>query len=186
MDDIGRSARFAAASLAMTDNAERNAVLKASATAIREATGNIIEANSRDMAAAKSRGLGAALLDRVMLDEGRVEAMAVGMESIAALHDPLGRVLEELQRPNGLEIQRVSVPLGVIGIIYESRPNVTADAAALCVKSGNAVILRGGSESFHSSQAIYTCMRQALNEAGVDVNAVQMEPTTDRAAVGYL
>ncbi len=186
MDDIGRSARRAAGALAMTSDAQRNAVLEASAAAIREATAVIIEANSRDMAAAKSRGLAAALLDRLMLDAERVEAMAAGTESIAALHDPLGRVLEELQRPNGLKIQRVSVPLGVIGIIYESRPNVTADAAALCVKSGNAVILRGGSESFHSSQAIYACLRQGLIEAGVDVNAIQMVPTTDRAAVGYL
>jgi len=186
MDDMGRSARRAATSLAMTDDAQRNAVLKASAAAIREATGVIIEANSRDMAAAKSRGLGAALLDRLMLDAERVEAMAGGIESIVSLRDPLGRVLEEIQRPNGLRIQRVSVPLGVIGIIYESRPNVTADAAALCVKSGNAVILRGGSESFHSSQAIYECMRQGLGKAGVDANAIQMVPTTDRAAVGYL
>jgi len=126
------------------------------------------------------------MLDRLMLDAGRVEAMAQGIETVAARHDPLGRVLEEWERPNGLRIQRVSVPLGVIGIIYESRPNVTADAAALCIKSGNAVILRGGSESFHSSRAIYECLREGLREAGINVDAVQIVPTTDRAAVGYL
>ena len=173
-------------SLAMTDGAQRNAALTATAEAIRAAQDDIIRANVRDMSAAKCSGLSGAMLDRLMLDAERIEAMASGMESIIALHDPVGRVLAEWQRPNGLRIQRVSVPLGVIGIIYESRPNVTADAAALCVKSGNAVILRGGSESFHSSQAIYACLRQGLVAAGVDADAVQMVPTTDRAAVGYL
>ncbi len=134
----------------------------------------------------KQRGLGSAMLDRLMLDAERVEGMAVGVEAVAALHDPLGRTLAQWDRPNGLSIQRVTVPLGVIGIIYESRPNVTADAAALCLKSGNAVILRGGSESFHSSRAIYQCLRDGLREAGLDSDAVQMVPTTDRAAVGYL
>jgi len=121
-----------------------------------------------------------------MLDQARVEAMAGGLEAIAALPDPLGRVLAEWQRPNGLTIQRVAVPLGVIGIIYESRPNVTADAAGLCVKSGNAVILRGGSESFHSSRAIHACLVTGLEKAGLPAECVQMVPTTDRAAVGYL
>jgi glutamate-5-semialdehyde dehydrogenase len=186
MDDIGRTARRAAATLAMTDGEQRNAALKASADAIRRAAADIIEANSLDMDAAKSRGLSAAMLDRLMLDAERIEGMAAGMESITELQDPVGRVLAEWDRPNGLKIQRVSVPLGVIGIIYESRPNVTADAAALCVKSGNAVILRGGSESFHSGQAIYACLREGLSAAGVDQDAVQMVPTTDRAAVGYL
>ncbi len=186
MDDIGRTARRAAATLAMTDGEQRNAALQASADAIRCACGDIIKANSLDMDAAKSRGLSAAMLDRLMLDAERVEAMATGMQSITELQDPVGRVLAEWDRPNGLKIQRVSVPLGVIGIIYESRPNVTADAAALCVKSGNAVILRGGSESFHSSQAIYACLREGLSAAGIDPDAVQMVPTTDRAAVGYL
>jgi len=186
MDDMGRAARRAAMSLAMTDGAQRNAALTATAEAIRTAQDDIIRANVRDMSAAKCSGLSGAMLDRLMLDAERIEAMASGMESIIALHDPVGRVLAEWQRPNGLRIQRVSVPLGVIGIIYESRPNVTADAAALCVKSGNAVILRGGSESFHSSQAIYACLRQGLVAAGVDADAVQMVPTTDRAAVGYL
>jgi glutamate-5-semialdehyde dehydrogenase len=186
MDDIGRTARRAAATLAMTDGEQRNAALKASADAIRRAAADIIEANSLDMDAAKSRGLSAAMLDRLMLDAERIEGMAAGMESITELQEPVGRVLAEWDRPNGLKIQRVSVPLGVIGIIYESRPNVTADAAALCVKSGNAVILRGGSESFHSGQAIYACLREGLSAAGVDQDAVQMVPTTDRAAVGYL
>ena len=126
------------------------------------------------------------MLDRLMLDDERVEAMARGIEVVAGLDDPLGKVLAGWDRPNGLMIQRISVPLGVIGIIYESRPNVTADAAALCLKSGNAAILRGGSESFHSSQAIYQCLREGLIAAGVDADAVQMVPTTDRAAVGFL
>ncbi|MGB5333313.1 MAG: glutamate-5-semialdehyde dehydrogenase [Woeseiaceae bacterium] len=186
MDDIGRAARRAATMLATTDGEQRNAALEASAAAIRSAATDIGRANALDMDAAATRGLSAAMLDRLMLDAGRIEAMATGMEAIAALHDPVGRILDEWERPNGLRIQRVSVPLGVIGIIYESRPNVTADAAALCVKSGNAVILRGGSESFHSSQAIYRCLRDGLGAAGIDADAVQMVPTTDRAAVGYL
>jgi glutamate-5-semialdehyde dehydrogenase len=127
-----------------------------------------------------------AMLDRLLLDDGRVEAMASGIETIIDLPDPLDRVREEWDRPNGLRIQRVSVPLGVIGIIYESRPNVTADAAALCIKSGNAAILRGGSESFHSSSAIYACLRAGLEFAGLPGDSVQMVPTTDRAAVGFL
>ena len=139
-----------------------------------------------DMDEGAERGLSKAMLDRLMLDDDRIEAMASGIETVAGLGDPLGKVLAEWDRPNGLVIQRVSVPLGVIGIIYESRPNVTADAAALCLKSGNAAILRGGSESFHSSQAIYQCLREGLVAAGVDADAVQMVPTTDRAAVGFL
>jgi glutamate-5-semialdehyde dehydrogenase len=186
MNDIGRAARRAARSLAMTDGAQRNAALSAVAKAIRDAKADITKANAQDMDAATSRGLSGSMLDRLMLDAERIEAMASGMENVIALADPVGRVLEEWERPNGLRIQRVSVPLGVIGIIYESRPNVTADAAALCVKSGNAVILRGGSESFHSSQAIHECLRQGLVEADIDSAAVQMVPTTDRAAVGYL
>ena len=186
MDDIGRAARRAAVALSTSTPEQRNSALVASAAAIRASAGDIADANALDMNAAKSRDPGGAMLDRLMLDAGRIEAMALGMETIIALHDPIGRVLEAWERPNGLKIERVSVPLGVIGIIYESRPNVTADAAALCIKSGNAVILRGGSESFHSSQAIYACLRQGLAAAGLDQNAVQMVPTTDRAAVGYL
>ena len=186
MDALGRAARAAAKSLAMSSGDERNAALLAAAAALRTNRQSIIEANGRDMTAARSRGLGEAMLDRLMLDAGRVEGMARGLEAIAELPDPLGRVTSEWQRPNGLRIQRVAVPLGVIGIIYESRPNVTADAAGLCVKSGNAVILRGGSESFHSSQAIHRCMCDGLEQAGLPAGSVQMIPTTDRAAVGYL
>ena len=142
--------------------------------------------NAVDMSEGAERGLSTAMLDRLMLDADRVEGMATGIEAVAKLQDPIGRVLAEWERPNGLRIQRVSVPLGVIGIIYESRPNVTADAAALCLKSGNAAILRGGSESFHSSQSIHQCLREGLVSAGIDADAVQMVPTTDRAAVGYL
>jgi len=186
MDAMGVAARRAAATLALTSNDERNAALLSAAATIRERCDDILAANAKDMDSGRNRGLSEAMLDRLMLDADRIEAMAAGIEAIAELPDPLGKVIAEWERPNGLVIQRVTVPLGVIGIIYESRPNVTADAAALCLKSGNAVILRGGSESFHSSQAIYACLRDSLAAAGIDVDAVQMVPTTDRAAVGYL
>ena len=186
MTALGRAAKEAATSLAATTGEQRNAALEAAAAALRANAAKIVEANDRDMAAATERGLSEAMLDRLLLDGSRVEAMAAGIEAVVALHDPLGRVLEEWDRPNGLHIQRVAVPLGVIGIIYESRPNVTADAAALCIKSGNAVILRGGSESFHSSTAIYECLREGLGVAGLPRAAVQMVPTTDREAVGFL
>jgi len=186
MNVMGAGARRAAVELALTSNDERNGALLAVARAIRNRSGEILAANAIDMTAAKERGLSGAMLDRLMLDTDRIESMAAGTEVVAQLPDPLGRVLAEWDRPNGLSIQRVTVPLGVIGIIYESRPNVTADAAALCLKSGNAVILRGGSESFHSSQAIYQCLRQGLTGAGIVADAVQMVSTTDRAAVGYL
>jgi glutamate-5-semialdehyde dehydrogenase len=186
MNPMGEGARRAARTLALTTNDERNKALAAAADAIRRRQGEILAANIVDMSEGEERGLSTAMLDRLMLDADRVEGMAAGIEAVAGLHDPLGQVLADWDRPNGLRIQRVSVPLGVIGIIYESRPNVTADAAALCLKSGNAAILRGGSESFHSSQAIYQCLREGLVSAGIDVDAVQMVPTTDRAAVGYL
>jgi glutamate-5-semialdehyde dehydrogenase len=186
MDELGRKARAAARQLAMTSGEARNAALQAAATELRACRGEIIAANEADMCDARERGLSAAMLDRLMLDEGRVEGMAAGLEAISGLPDPLGRVMAEWQRPNGLRIQRVAVPLGVIGIIYESRPNVTADAAGLCVKSGNAVILRGGSESFHSSHAILARLVAGLERAGLPPDCVQMVPTTDRAAVGYL
>jgi glutamate-5-semialdehyde dehydrogenase len=186
MDALGRHARDAARALAQSSGDTRNAALRAAAAALRSRCGEIVAANETDMNEARERGLGAAMLDRLMLDGSRVEAMAEGLETIAELPDPLGRVMAEWQRPNGLEIRRVAVPLGVIGIIYESRPNVTADAAGLCVKSGNAVILRGGSESFHSSRAIHACLVSGLAEAGLPAACVQMVPTTDRAAVGYL
>ena len=186
MDDLGQSARVAQTTLARSTTEERNAALLESARVLRDRQKAIIAANENDMRSARERNLSAAMLDRLMLDEARVEAMAAGLESIAELPDPVGRVLAEWDRPNGLRIQRVAVPLGVIGIIYESRPNVTADAAALCIKSGNAVILRGGSESFHSSTAIHQCLVSGLKSAGLDPLSVQMIPTTDRAAVGYL
>lgn len=186
MTALGEAARSAAAELAMCSTDQRNSALRSATEALRSGAQEILTANQADMVAAKDRGLSAAMLDRLMLDDERIEAMAAGLESIIALPDPVGRVLAEWDRPNGLSIQRVSVPLGVIGIIYESRPNVTADAAALCLKSGNAVILRGGSESFNSSYAIYECMREGLNSAGIDVNAIQMVPTRDREAVGFL
>ena len=186
MDELGRAARAAQTSLARSTTTARNDALLSAARILRERRDAIIAANEQDMRSARERDLSPAMLDRLMLDEQRVEAMAAGLESIAELPDPVGRVLADWDRPNGLQIQRVAVPLGVIGIIYESRPNVTADAAALCIKSGNAVILRGGSESFHSSTAIHACLVAGLEEAGLEPLAVQMVPTTDRAAVGYL
>lgn len=186
MDSLGRSARHAASAIARSSNDERNLALHSVAAAIRGNADEILAANNSDLDAARKSGLAPAMLDRLILDAGRIEAMALGIEAIADLPDPVGRVTAEWERPNGLAIQRVSVPLGVIGIIYESRPNVTADAAALCLKSGNAAILRGGSESFRSSKAIYDCIRAGLIKANLDEHAVQMVPTRDRDAVGYL
>jgi glutamate-5-semialdehyde dehydrogenase len=186
MDALGKAARAAAAGLARCASEQRNAALRQAAAAIRAQAETILAANAKDMQAAEARGLSGAMLDRLALDEERIESMAQGLETVVELPDPVGQVLAEWERPNGLRIQRVAVPLGVIGIIYESRPNVTADAAGLCLKSGNAVILRGGSESFHSSQAIYQCLVAGLTAAGIDPAAVQMVPTTDREAVGYL
>jgi glutamate-5-semialdehyde dehydrogenase len=186
MDGIGAASRGAAAFLATSGGEDRNNALHAIAASIRNQADAILVANEIDVREGKARGLTSAMLDRLLLDADRIEAMATGVESVAALPDPLGRVIADWTQPSGLHIQRVSVPLGVIGIIYESRPNVTADAAALCIKSGNAVILRGGSESFNSSRAIYACLRDGLTTAGVNADAVQMVPTTDRAAVGYL
>ncbi len=186
MDALGRRARSAASVLARAPAERKEAALAAVAAALRARAGEILAANREDLAGAEARGLSGAMLDRLKLDEGRIEAMAAGVEAIRDLPEPTGRILAEWQRPNGLVIQRVSVPLGVIGIIYESRPNVTADAGALCLKSGNAVILRGGSESFASSRAIHACIAQALAGSGLPADAVQMVPTTDREAVGYL
>jgi glutamate-5-semialdehyde dehydrogenase len=186
MDGLGRQARDAARVLAMSSGDARNSALQAASAELRSRHAEILDANAKDMHAASERGLSAAMLDRLMLDESRIEGMAAGLDAIAALPEPLGRVMAEWQRPNGLKIQRVAVPLGVIGIIYESRPNVTADAAGLCVKSGNAVILRGGSESFYSSRAIHACLVAGLEKSGLPADCVQMVPTTDRAAVGYL
>jgi len=186
MQALGARARIAAASLAQASAAGRDQALRAAAGEIRSRRADILAANAADVAAAEARGTAAAMLDRLRLDDARIEAMAGGLEAIASMDDPVGRTLAEWERPNGLRIRRVSVPLGVIGIIYESRPNVTADAAALCVKSGNAVILRGGSESDASNRAIHACLQAGLDAAGIDPAAVQVVPTTDRAAVGYL
>ncbi|HJQ55502.1 MAG TPA: glutamate-5-semialdehyde dehydrogenase [Vineibacter sp.] len=166
--------------------AAKNAALADAARLIRAEAEAIIAANAQDMAAARAEGLSDALLDRLMLNAARVEGMAAGLDDIAALPDPVGQVIEEWTRPNGLRISRVRAPIGVIGVIYESRPNVTADAGALCLKSGNVVILRGGSESFHSSRAIAACLRRGLATAGLPEDCVQLVPTTDRAAVGAL
>jgi glutamate-5-semialdehyde dehydrogenase len=186
LDTIGREAVAAARVLAHASSASKNAALAAAAAAVRNRSSLSMAANQADMAAARGRGLGLALLDRLRLDAGRIEAVAAGLEQVAALPDPVGRVLAEWTRPNGLVIQRVSVPLGVIGIIYESRPNVTADAGALCLKSGNAAILRGGSESAGSSRAIHDCLLEGLRATGLPEAAIQLVPTQDRDAVGYM
>ena len=186
MERLGRNAVAAASALALAGTEAKNAALSAAAGAIRAGTTRILEANARDMSAARAADLTSALLDRLALDEKRVEAMARGIEDVVALQDPIGTTAAEWQRPNGLRIQRVRVPLGVIGIIYESRPNVTADAGALCLKSGNAVILRGGSESRHSNAAVHACLVEGLKSAALPVDSIQLVPTPDRAAVGYM
>jgi glutamate-5-semialdehyde dehydrogenase len=186
MTALGRAAKRALPCLATAGSDQRNAALRECAAAIRNTATDILDANREDLERASAGTPENALLDRLTLDPERLEAIAAGQEAIAELADPLGRVLADWRRPNALHIERVSVPLGVIGMIYESRPNVTADAAGLCIKSGNAVILRGGSESFSSSSAIYACIRTGLEAAGLPPAAVQMVPTTDRAAVGYL
>ncbi len=186
MTALGRRAREAASVLAETPEKAKNEALKAAAAALRAHSDAILAANARDLEAARARGTKGAFLDRLTLDGKGIEAMARGLEDIAALPDPVGEVIGEWTRPNGLRIQRVRTPLGVIGVIYESRPNVTADAGALCLKAGNAVILRGGSESYHSSHAIHECLLAGLSAAGLPEGAVQLVPTTDRAAVGIL
>jgi glutamate-5-semialdehyde dehydrogenase len=183
---IGEIARHAVRELATVPANIKTKALRCAADAIRSAAEQIKSANERDVEAATAKGLSGAMLDRLLLDDGRIEAMAKGLEDIAALEDPVGAVIAEWNRPNGLKIQRVRVPLGVIGIIYESRPNVTADAGALCLKSGNAVILRGGSESFHSSTAIVECLQEGLRQANLPQGAIQLVPTRDRAAVGEM
>ncbi|UVO51501.1 glutamate-5-semialdehyde dehydrogenase [Sphingomonas sp. SUN019] len=184
--DMGRRARQAATALARLPDADKARALVAAADAIRAAQSDILAANATDMARAKVNGLSGALLDRLMLDAERVAAMAAAVETVATLDDPVGAVIDERVRPNGLVLRRVRVPIGVIGIIYESRPNVTADAAALCVRSGNAVILRGGSEAMESNRAIHTALLNGLESAGFPADAVQLVPTTDRAAVGAM
>src|ERR1700677_3099853 len=186
MTAIGRAARDAAPLLELASADQKNRALRAAAAALRKRGREILAANERDIEGAVSNGAGGAMLDRLKLDEQRVEAMAGALEAIAELADPIGSVLAEWTRPNGLRIQRRRVPLGVIGIIYESRPNVTADAGALCLKSGNAVILRGGSEALRSSLAIHAALEDGLSAAALPRTAIQRVPTTDRAAVGFM
>lgn len=179
---MGRQARAAAYQLAQLTSDEKNAILRDMATAVRKATPELLAANAIDLAAGREKGLSNAMLDRLMLDEKRVEAMAAGIDQVATLADPVGQVLEAWVRPNGIHIEQIRVPIGTIGIIYESRPNVTADAAVLCFKTGNATILRGGSEALHSNVAIAA----ALAEAGGPAHAVQLIPFTDRESVAVL
>ena len=186
MRGIGAAAKAAAETLATTPAAAKNRALTAAAGALRGRRESLLAANARDLAAGREKGLSAALLDRLALNDARIEAMAKGLEEVAALPDPVGAVMAEWERPNGLRIARVRVPLGVIGVIYESRPNVTADAGALCLKAGNAVILRGGSESFHSSTAIMEGLAAGLAEAKLPAAAIQLVPTRDRQAVGEM
>src|SRR5437667_4005629 len=186
MAEIGRRAREAAAALALASAEAKTAALRGAAAAVRERADEILAANADDMAEARGAGIGGALLDRLALDPKRLDSVATGLEDIADLPDPIGRVLAEWTRPNGLEISRVSVPLGVVGIIYESRPNVTADAGGIALKSGNAAILRGGSESFHSSRALVLALQHGLRAADLPEHAVQLVPTRDRDAVGMM
>lgn len=186
MERLGKAAVEAASVLAAADTATKNAALAAAAGAIRAHREEILAANERDLTAARAGKLSGAMLDRLRLDEKRVESIARSVEEVIGLPDPIGTVAAEWDRPNGLRIQRVRVPLGVIGIIYESRPNVTADAGALCLKSGNAVILRGGSESRWSNSALHACLIAGLEAARLPAECIQLVPTTDRAAVGYM
>jgi glutamate-5-semialdehyde dehydrogenase len=186
MGAIGREARAAARILALAGTAQKNRALAAMAKSVRASRAAILTANAEDVAEAKAAGAAAAFLDRLTLNLASIEAMAIGVETIRRLKDPIGSVLAAWRRPNGMRIERVRVPLGVVGVIYESRPNVTADAGALCLKAGNAVILRGGSESFRSSRAIHAAMVAGLVEAGLPAAAISLVPTRDREAVGMM
>jgi len=186
MADIGARAKAAAAELAHASALAKESALMAAADAIWENRADILTANALDMDYGRDKGLTAAMLDRLMLDDNRIKAMADGLRTVAKQKDPVGDVIAEWDMPSGLHIKRVRTPLGVIGVIYESRPNVTADAGALCLKAGNAVILRGGSESFHSSGAIHACLVQGLTVAGLTADAIQRVPTRDRAAVSEM
>lgn len=186
MDAIGQRARAASRVVAASATAARNAALSATAQAIRSQAAMLKQANQRDLAAARTAGLDAAFVDRLVLSDSVIEGMAKGIEQIVLLPDPVGEISDLRTQPSGIQVGRMRVPLGVIGIIYESRPNVTIDAAALCIKSGNAAVLRGGSEAFHSNQALATLIRQGLSEAGLPADTVQVIETTDRAAVSAL
>ncbi|SCZ50798.1 glutamate-5-semialdehyde dehydrogenase [Thiohalomonas denitrificans] len=186
MQQVGQQARTASRAIARAGSNAKNAALTAIADAIEAQRPQLLKANSRDLEAGRERGLDAALLDRLELNDERIAGMAEGLRQIAALPDPVGEIADMTYRPSGIQVGKMRVPLGVIGIIYESRPNVTADAAALCLKSGNAAILRGGSEAEHSNQAIAACIHEGLEKAGLPRDAVQVVNTTDRAAVGEL
>ncbi len=186
MQDMGRRARTASSQLAEAKNEQKDMALAQAALCLRERTQQLIEKNEKDLEYGRQKGLEPAMLDRLRLDARRIEAIAVGLETICTIPDPVNKILEEWERPNGLILQRVSVPIGVIGMIYESRPNVTADAAALCIKSGNAVILRAGSECLNSALAIADCLHHGLKLAGLPADAVQLVPMRDRAAVGEM
>ncbi|NOR62685.1 MAG: glutamate-5-semialdehyde dehydrogenase [Rhodobacteraceae bacterium] len=186
MLDIGRKAKAASAELGFASPEAKRRALEAAADCIESSLENIIEANEKDMQYGRDKGLSDAMLDRLMLDEPRVQAIAAGLRTVAAQDDPVGKTLAAWDMPSGLHIQRVSTPLGVIGVIYESRPNVTADAGGLCLKAGNAAILRGGSESFHSSGAIHACLVEGLKLAGLPEASIQLVPTRDRAAVSEM
>jgi glutamate-5-semialdehyde dehydrogenase len=186
MAALGRQARAAARVLGLASTEQKNRALERMAAAIRGAEGQILAANAEDVAEAKKAGATAAFLDRLTLTDSRIAAMAAGIEIIRDLADPVGTVLDSWSRPNGLKIERVRVPLGVVGIVYESRPNVTADAGALCLKAGNAAILRGGSDSVRSGRAIHAALQQGLREVGLPETAIQLVPTRDRAAVGMM
>jgi glutamate-5-semialdehyde dehydrogenase len=186
LHELGARARAAYAELAEAPDGQKDMALVQAALTLRERTKEIIAANAKDIAYAREQNASPASLDRLALDEKRIEAMAAGLETIATMPDPVNKVIDEWERPNGLVIQRVSIPLGVLGVIYESRPNVTADAAAMAIKSGNAIILRAGSDSLHSSQAIIECIHEGLKEAELPLDAVQLVPTRDREAVGEM
>jgi glutamate-5-semialdehyde dehydrogenase len=186
LERLGQAAVQAASRLALASTTQKNLALAAAARAVRSREQEILAANERDLSAARAAHLSGALIDRLCLTEERVQSLSRSLEEIVSLPDPVGAVMAEWRRPNGLRIQRVRVPLGVIGIIYESRPNVTTDAGALCLKSGNAVILRGGSESQHSSAALHACLAEGLRAAELPEECIQLVPTTDRAAVGYM
>ncbi|MAW82557.1 MAG: glutamate-5-semialdehyde dehydrogenase [Parvularcula sp.] len=186
MDSLAAKARAASRVMASASTERKNAALTKAAALVRERAGEILEINAVDVSAAKSKGQDAAFIDRMELDPGRIEGIAEALENVAALDDPVGKSISKWSRPNGLEIERVRTPIGVIAVIYESRPNVTVDAAAIAVKAGNAVILRGGSECIRTSKALYDCFRDALKTAGLPEGAAQFVETTDRAAVGAL
>lgn len=186
MQTIGENAKEAATTLAVASTEAKNSALREMAASLRNRKPEIMAENDKDMAAGAEKGLTTAMLDRLKLDEDRIEGVAAGLEAIAGLADPVGSIESAWDRPNGLQIERVRVPLGVIGVIYESRPNVTADAGGLCLKAGNAAILRGGSESFYSSRAIMSCLSDGLRAANLPEHAIQLVPVTDRAAVGEM